>query len=425
MMNRRQYRQSPFAINLRGTHVALSFALALMLAATVATAAQAQTYTVLYTFSGKADGAWPYSGVIFDRAGNLYGTTFQGGDLKKCPTYPGCGVVYKLDPSGRQTVLHTFTSTPDGQAPGYGNLLFDTAGNLYGTTVYGGTGKNGAITNNGVVFKLSTKARESILHNFPDGSGDGAGPEAGLVQNAAGEFYGTTFAGGQYCSDSGCGTVFKMSKTGKYSVMHSFNGYDGFGPVGGLVVDGSGNVYGIASSGGLGYGTVFKISKTGKFSVLYKFKGAPDGYLPFGTLVLDKAGNLYGTTFEGGNASACPAFGCGIVFKLDNKGKETILHTFSGADGAGPFSGLILDATGALYGTTMTASNAAGTIFKLDQAGNFTTLYGFTGKTDGGTPFAGLTADQAGNLYGTTYLGGLAGGCPYGGGCGVVFKLTP
>jgi len=388
----------------------LAFALALTLAAAATTAAQAQTFTVLYSFTGGADGAYPYAGVILDKAGNLYGTTFQGGDLNKCPTYPGCGVAYKLDLSGKQTVLHTFTGSPDGQEPDFGNLLRDKAGNIHGTTVYGG---NIA----GVVFKISTAGKETILHSFPQQPGDAECPQWGLIQGATGELYGTTFAGGT--SSYSAGTVFKISKAGKESVVHSFNLKDGFGPESTLVQDAAGNFYGTTNSGGsIGYGTVFKISKTDKFSVLYNFKGAPDGYLPSGPLVLDKAGNLYGTTYSGGNANACPGFGCGLVFKLNKKGKETILHTFIKTDGMFPQNGLLLDAAGNLYGTTWTgAAHENGNIFKLDKAGKFTTLYDFTGGTDGGYPFAGLTQDKAGNFYGTASLGG--------GGYGVVFKLTP
>jgi uncharacterized repeat protein (TIGR03803 family) len=393
----------------------LTLALALLLTVVGTLSAQAQTYSVLYSFTGGADGAYPYAGVILDKAGNLYGTTFQGGDPNKCATYPGCGVVYKLDSAGKETVLHTFKGSPDGQEPDFGNLLQDKAGNLYGTTVYGGNV-------DGVVFKISSADKEAILHSFPQQFGDAECPQGALVQNAAGDLYGTTFAGGT--SSCSAGTVFKISKAGKESVVHSFNGYDGFGPVSTLVRDAAGNFYGTTTSGGsIGYGTVFKVSKAGKFSVLYNFKGPPDGYLPEGPLVLDDAGNLYGMTYEGGNANACPGFGCGIVFKLNKKGKETILHTFLGPDGAGPMSGVLLDAAGNLYGTTWAGgAHDSGSIFKLEKAGNLTTLYDFTGGTDGGYPFAGLTQDKAGNFYGTASLGGIT-KCESG--CGVVFKLTP
>jgi uncharacterized repeat protein (TIGR03803 family) len=429
MVKKMQYLPSLFQTISRGMHALLAFTLALALAAAASTAAQAQTYTVLHTFKAEAQGVQPWSGVILDKAGNLYGTTNIGGNLAKCPTYPGCGVVYELNPAGKETLLHKFKATPDGQEPTFGNLLMDAAGDLYGTTALGGTGQAGDISDNGVVFALKkTKSgglKESVLHSFPDGSGDGAGPEGSLIEDAAGNLYGTTFAGGT--SSYSAGTVFKITKTGQESVLHSFTGYDGFGPVAGLVQDAAGNMYGTASSGGsAGWGTVFEISAAGDFSVLYNFQGytTGDGGLASSgqPMVLDSAGNLYGVTWEGGDAYACPGFGCGVVFKLDPAGDETILHTFVGTDGAAP-NGVILDAAGNLYGTTWAGgSKGYGTIFELDSAGNFTTLYNFKGGADGASPFGGLTPDNAGNFYGTAYLGG---GIKWGCDCGVVFKLTP
>jgi uncharacterized repeat protein (TIGR03803 family) len=246
-----------------------------------------------------------------------------------------------------------------------------------------------------------------------------------LIQDAAGSLYGTTFAGGA-SGQLSAGTVFKITNTGKESVLHSFVGTDGFGPVAGLVQDSAGNLYGTASSGGsAGWGTVFKISAAGDFSVLYTFQGYPteDGGLASAgaPMVLDSAGNLYGVTTEGGNAYAkgCAGFGCGVIFKLDPAGNETILHTFVSTDGASP-NGVVFDAAGNLWGTTAGGgTHDQGTIFKLDPSGNLTTLYNFTGGvTDGGLPFAGLTQDNAGNFYGTTSLGGKHG-------AGVLFKLTP
>jgi uncharacterized repeat protein (TIGR03803 family) len=216
-----------------------------------------------------------------------------------------------------------------------------------------------------------------------------------------------------------------MSKSGKVTILHSFTGGDGVEPTGWLTQDAAGNFYGTAITGGsTGGGTVFKITKTGKFTLLYTFKGAPgDGFLPEGALALDKTGNLYGATSEGGDATACPAFGCGVIFKISNKGKESILHIFVGSDGAAPSGGVLLDAAGNLYGTTWAGgTHDSGSIFKLDTTGKLTTLYSFTGGTDGGLPFAGLTEDQAGNFYGATNLGGMT-NCESG--CGVVFKLTP
>jgi uncharacterized repeat protein (TIGR03803 family) len=417
MLSNRQHLQLlvPFQSPSRA-HVVLAITLVLLLCAAATTAAQAQTYTVLYKFTGQADGGQPYSSVILDKAGNLYGTTNIGGDLAACPSYNGCGVVYKLDSSGNQTVLHTFTSSPDGQNPTYGNLFQDEAGNLYGTTTYGGTGDCG------VVYEVSKQGKESVLHSFPAEPGDGECPDGGIIGNADGLF-GTTFSGGT--GDYSAGTVFTINRTGKESVLHNFDGNDGFGPVSILTQDPEGNLFGLTSTGGsTGQGTVFEVSKTGEFSTIYTFKGAPDGAQPFvAPLVFDKAGNAYGATWEGGNAAKCPAFGCGVVFKLDRKtARETVLHAFVGTDGDFP-TGLLLDPAGNLYGTTWAGgANNNGVIFKFDTAGNFSILYNFTGGADGGYPFWGLTPDGAGNFYGTAYQGGIL-QCM--GGCGLVFKFTP
>jgi uncharacterized repeat protein (TIGR03803 family) len=420
MMSKRQLQQPTFKINSRITQAMLALTLALTVAVVPTPQAHAQTYSVLYSFSGQTDGAYPYGGVILDAAGNVYGTTFQGGDLEGCGLFKGCGVVYKVDPSGKQTVLHTFRGNADGRQPYFGNLLLDTAGNLFGTTVYGGMKGNIGL---GTAFEVATTGRETVLHRFIGGAKDGQQPSQGLIQDANGDFYGTTVAGGNG-PYGGYGTVYRMSKSGKVAVLHSFIGNDGVEPTGWLTQDSAGNFYGTAITGGpTGAGTVFKITKTGKFTLLYTFKGAPDGFLPQGALAVDKAGNVYGATSEGGNANACPAFGCGVIFKISKNGKDTILHTFVGPDGAAPSGGVLLDAAGNLYGTTWAGgAHGNGSIFKLDKTGKLTTLYSFTGGTDGGLPFAGLTADQAGNFYGTTNLGGIT-KCESG--CGVVFKLTP
>ena len=216
MVNRMQCLPQPFQATSQGMRALLAFTLALMLIAAVSPVAQAQTYTVLYTFARGTHGAQPWSGVIFDNAGNLYGTTNIGGDFDACPTSAGCGVVYELAPTGKETVLHKFTNTPDGFWPGFGNLLRDSAGDLYGTTLYGGVGDNG------IVFELKKGKKEIILHSFPAEPGDGAGLEGSLIEDAAGNLYGTTFAGGNSGRLS-AGTVFKITKTGQESVLHSFN----------------------------------------------------------------------------------------------------------------------------------------------------------------------------------------------------------
>jgi uncharacterized repeat protein (TIGR03803 family) len=377
--------------------------LTLLVAAVLATgSAQAQTYTesVLYSFKGGTDGANPGAGLVLDAQANLYGTTINGGASN-------LGTVFKLDTAGTETVLHSFTRIPDGANP-QAALVRDAQGNLYGTTSLGGA------LGRGTVFKVDTTGRETVLHNFT-GEADGGFPvAAGLVQNAQGNLYGTTSAGGAY----GSGTVFEVDATGRETVLYSFTWTrgDGAAPYAGLVLDAQGNLYGTTEAGGDlgcesgGCGTVFKLDATGRETVLHSFTGTGgDGANPYAGLVLDAQGNLYGTTDAGGDL-ACESGGCGTVFKLDATGTETVLHSFAGTGGDGTFpqAGLVQDAQGNLYGTTNNggASNY-GTVFKLDAAGTETVLHSFTGTGgDGANPYAGLVLDAQGNLYGTTSGGG-------------------
>jgi uncharacterized repeat protein (TIGR03803 family) len=404
-------------------------ALAMMLTTLATPSAQAQTFTTLYTFTGGPDGAFPYGPLVRDTAGNLYGTTSQGGLAGGCGG-PGCGTVFKLDTLNNQTVLHTFAG-PDGVSP-YAGLLRDQAGNLWGTTYYGGA------KSMGTVFRINAKTgTESVVHSFK--GSDGENPLGGLVADTAGNHYGMTYIGGgtvtgSACGISSCGTVYKVDKTGKETVLYTFaGGADGGGPYyESLVRDAAGNLYGtlvfggnLADCNGLGCGAVFKVDSSGKETVLYGFTGLADGASPRGGLVRDSAGNLYGTTQYGGLSGGCTfGYGCGTVFKIDASGNFTVLYTFTGgADGGNPFSTLVRDSKGNLYGTTNAGAFGYGSIFKLDSAGNETTLYQFTGGADGGQPIAGLTRDSAGNLYGVALDRGST-GCT-GIGCGTIFKLTP
>jgi uncharacterized repeat protein (TIGR03803 family) len=323
-------------------------------------------------------------------------------------------------------VLYTFAGQADGGVPAAG-LVLDSAGNLYGTTEYRGT------SDWGVVFKLDTTAKETVLHSFSGGA-DGATPRAGLVRDSSGNLYGTALQGGPPCGPFTCGVVFKIDSTGNYSVLHGFTGVDGANPEAGLLRDSAGNLYGTTSAGGSGYGVVFKLdATTDKETLLYTFTGGTDGGQPMASLISDSSGNLYGTTQGGGDLSACIA-GCGVVFKLDPTGGETVLYTFSGgADGRYPSGDLIQDSAGNLYGITsaggvscIRSGEGCGVVFKLDPiTRKETVLYSFTGESDGGIPDkASLFRDDAGILYGTTALGGASGGCG-GGGCGVVFNLDP
>jgi uncharacterized repeat protein (TIGR03803 family) len=414
--------------SLRAASIALAFAVLLVPAIMPITAAQAQTYKVLYTFTGTADGGNPTAGLIQDKAGNLYGTAFYGGDIQDC-LGNGCGVVFKVDSNGNETVIYTFVGGADGETPQSG-LIQDGKGNLYGTTLFGG-GNVCPDNTCGTVFKLTPKSgggwTEKVIHRF-SGS-DGANPVSDLIFDKVGNLYGTTQFGGVY----GAGTVFKLDKSRRLTVLHSFRASaDGRFPVAGLVQDAAGNLYGTTHDGGSSdYGTVFKVAKTGKETVLHSFTQNPDGANPAGDLVLDARGNLYGTTVVGGKHSRGSASG-GTVFKLTKTGKETVIYSFTGnADGAIVEAGLVWDAKGNLYGTTAaggdSACNAAmfgcGTVFRLAPKRKLTVLYSFTGFPDGALPSASLLRDAKGNLYGTTYGGGQ--GTCGGNGCGVVFKITP
>jgi uncharacterized repeat protein (TIGR03803 family) len=285
----------------RAASAVLSLAIVLVPVVGASGSAQAQTFTVLYTFTSTADGEQPDASLIQDAAGNLYGTTQYGG------TKGGFGTVFKLDTTGKESVLLSFAGTPDAEDP-YSGLTRDKAGNLYGTTQYGGTGGG-----YGTVFKPDANGKLTLLHSFA-GTPDGVNPLAGLLRDAAGNLYGTTFYGG---TNGGYGTVFKLNAKGKLTLLHSFAGMpDGVNPYSRLIRDSAGNFYGTTFYGGtLGYGTVFKLDTAGKLTVLHSFNPSPDGAHPIAGLILDKAGNLYGATSDGGDLS-CGFSGCGTVFKL-------------------------------------------------------------------------------------------------------------
>jgi len=356
--------------------------------------------TTLYTFTDGGDGGSPYGGVIRDAQGNLYGTTFYGGAS-------GEGSVFRVGKSGHETVLYSFGKTPDGDHPS-ANLLRDKSGSLYGTNYEGGANGFGA------VFKVDSNGTETLIYSFQSGS-DGEYPGSGLIEDSAGNFYGTTGYGGA----SGYGTVFKISSSGTETILHSFTGTDGEYPFCTLVRDSAGDFYGTTSSGGAsGNGTVFKMSKKGHVTVLHSFANGTDGATPYDGLVRDSRGNLYGTTYDGG--AGCQGFGCGTVFRVSAKGKETVLHAFATSDGHYPdFGTLVLDKAGNLYGTTYAGGTAdMGVIFKVTSKGKESILYNFLGGADEGFPVSGLTEDKSGNFYGTTLGDGSST-------FGTVFKLKP
>jgi uncharacterized repeat protein (TIGR03803 family) len=358
--------------------------------------------SVLYSFAGGSDGAEPVASLIWDAHHKyLYGTTAGGGA-------PGFGTVFKINTAGKETVVYTFQAGQDGAEP-VASLISDDQGNLYGTTAGGGS------PGLGVVFKLSRNGKETILYTFAGGN-DGAEPTAALIWDAKKEnLYGTTLGGGP----DGLGTVFKLSKTGKETVLYSFvGGNDGAGPAASLIWDARHEyLYGTTTGGGApGYGAVFKINTAGKESILYTFQAGQDGAEPVAPLLSDDQGNLYGTTAGGGTP------GLGVVFQLTKSGKESVLYTFEGgADGAEPTANLIWDQKQQyLYSTTAGGGTLGlGTVFKLSKKGKETALYSFSNTGgDGQEPKGGLVWDANRNLYGTTAGGGAAG-------LGAIFKVTP
>ena len=342
----------------------------------------------VYSFKG-ANGEAPIEGLLRDAAGNLFGVTLYGGIINDtCGGVQagGCGLVFELDKAGKkETVLYKFRGTPDGYFPET-MLVGDSEGTLYGTTSWGGTAVFGT------VFKIgrTDKDKEKILYNFAEQS-DGGFPGVGVIRDSAGNLYGTASRGG----DTGCNS-------------------------------------------GQGCGNVYKLDSAGRETVLHAFRGGSDGWIPSSSVIGDAAGNLYGTTAYGGNMQVynCDGYwGCGVVFKLAPDGGYTVLYAFNYTDGFGPGGGLVRDAAGNLYGVTYEGGEkgsncngaTCGVVFKLDTAGKEIVLHAFTGGTDGAFPQWGLVMNASGNLYGVTQVGGdfKCGAELLVKGCGVVFKITP
>lgn len=371
--------------------------------------------TVLYRFPGGNRGDQPQSGVVFDSNGNAYGTTFYGGVY-------GWGMIFKLEPKNHgwvEQVLYNFLGGEDGYNP-TGNLLIDSEGNLYGTTVNGGNGTgclNEDYLCSGTVFQLAPSEsgwKHVILYNFCSRSGcvDGAGPE-GLTFDKAGNLYGSTVTGGQGC-ESGCGTVYKLSlSNGSWTekVLYTFDqNSDGYYPTPGITIDKSGSLYGTTySGGGYGYGIVFRLKhskRRWREVMLYAFNGSTNYRNPNGYLTLDSAGNILGSTT--GGSSGCD-YQCGLIFKLSRSKNgqwvESAVYTFDGPHGASPNAGLLLDSAGNFYGSTMLGGdNNFGEVFELKPGNDWTIqlLYSFTGQGADEIPNPGLIFGPGGSLYGTT-----------------------
>jgi uncharacterized repeat protein (TIGR03803 family) len=431
--------------------VLLAIAISAMVAPLSHAVSQGTVSAKEYHFRGSPDGSEPDGALLSDGAGNFYGTT-SGGGLKSCGfSAPFCGTVFKVSVGSTgiltETVLYKFQGGSDGASPA-GSLIFDHAGNLYGTTVTGGDPQVCNGEGCGTVFKLSPGSNgtwtETVLHAFL-GSTDVAQPAFGVVMDSAGNLYG---AAGGGCIEECNGTIFKLAPnsngTWTESILYTFLGGTDGGFPSALVFDGAGNLFGTTFSGGVvtsvcDCGTVFELSPpqsgtTWQKTVLYGFNDGLDGGSPSSGVTFDSAGNLYGETDDGGSF-ACPQSGCGVVYRLtpESSGwKFGVVYTFNGVNGsrgAQPSGGLTMDSAGNLYGTTFGGGNltcnngnGCGTVFKLSrQTTNtftFSKVFQFTG-TSGTNPNTGVIVDASGNLYGTTFDGGNT--CN----CGVVFDITP
>jgi len=319
------------------------------------------TETVLHTFAGGCDGAFPFAGLIADKAGNDYGTTTGGGI---CNSSVGFGTVFKITPDGAGSVVYAFQGGSAGEFP-TGGVIADEKGNLYGAI--GGGDPAGCSEGCGFVFEITTKSKMRVVYNFQGGS-DGDSPYGALLMDKMGNIYGTTLGGGgTSCDDGfGCGTVFKITPGGAETVLYAFQGgSDGWRPETGVIADSAGNLYGTTTAGGSGsQGTVFKVTSDGAESVLYAFQDGKGGIEPQAGVIMDKAGNLYGTTYAGG--TGCHTVGCGVVFKLAPDGTETVLYAFANRHGASPAAGLLMGKHGDLYGTaTVGGKDKDGVVFRV------------------------------------------------------------
>ncbi|HEX4160364.1 MAG TPA: choice-of-anchor tandem repeat GloVer-containing protein [Rhizomicrobium sp.] len=359
----------------------------------LAVPAAAQTYTTFYSLPGGSGGKYPIPGVIRDNSGNFYGITSNGGN-------DNVGVVYEVTASGSGTVLHSFSGGADGEYP-YGPLLRDKKSNLYGTTNSGGT------HGNGVVYKIDSAGNETIIYAFAGGTSDGCNPYQGLIMDKKHNLYGTTYG----CGASGLGTVFELAPGGKETVLHSFAGgaKDGSDPsfYGHLLMDKAGDLYGVTQEGGAANdGVLYRLNGKSKLKVLHGFAGgAADGCYSTGTVATDKAGNYYGSTY------GCGARNYGIVWEVNSKGAETVLHDFAGgtADGCNTVAGVVLDWKDDIYGnTSLCGASGQGTVWELGNTGTLTLLHSFAGGADGSVAYGELLRTAKGELYGTTLEGGTA-----------------
>lgn len=386
------------------------------------TTSKGATTEVIYSFAGEDDGEYTDTDIAIDAGGNLYGTSVLGGEF-------GGGTVWQLSPVGGgwvHTVLYNFTGGADGGEP-YKGVTLDGAGNLYGTAVTGGSGScEGGC---GVTYQLTKSGdiwTQRVIHAFTGGA-DGSGPGARVAVDKRGNLYGMTPTGGA----NGLGVIYLLRpKSGggwSFRVIHTFTGgADGSSGSAGKMVFRGGRVFGAATAGGNhSAGAIFQLTptQTGEwdFKTLYSFQGAPDGVFPYGAVLFDSAGNIYGTTYYGGTN------GIGAVYKLSpttsGEWNETVLYSFqNGNDGNSSISNLVFDTAGNLYGTTSEGGLGSGTVFKLTPGPNGTWTesipHSFQGPPDGAFPYAGMVGDGVGNFFGATVHGGDDGD-------GAIYKFTP
>jgi uncharacterized repeat protein (TIGR03803 family) len=391
------------AVNQLNKAAALLFVFGLSL-----TLANATTTDVIFSFE-EDEGEYADTDLETDSAGNIYGTTVLGGDF-------GGGTVFQLSPTANgwvHTVLYSFTGGADGGEP-YKGVTLDRYGNLYGTAVTGGSGNcEGGC---GVVYTLTNRGGKwthRVIHAFTGGD-DGSGPGARVTVDPAGNIYGMAPTGGAY----GLGTIYRIRQGSHgspvFTVIHAFTGgADGATGSAGRMVFRDGRLYGAATAGGtFGSGVVFELTRRGgewDFSTIYSFRGQPDASFPYGALLFDGSGNIYGTTYYGGANSI------GSVYKLSaqpaGEWAEEVIYSFQeGADGNSPISNLVMDNAGNLYGTTSEGGLGSGTIFKLSPVAagkwNETVVHAFEGPPDGGFAYNGMVVDAFGNFYGATVHGG-------------------
>jgi uncharacterized repeat protein (TIGR03803 family) len=387
------------------TRVALTLTMLMLLVAAATTMAQAPTYSVLYNLASHTGDPWypTWIGLFAQgRDGNLYSTS-QAGDLLNGQRY---GTVFQLTPAGSVTVLHSFTV---GGRPN-GGLTLGTDGSLYGTSVQDGTVY-------GTVFKITTSGEFTVLHNF-NGTPEGSGPRAAPIQGTDGNFYGTTYSGGK-CAH---GTVYKMTPSGKLTVLYTFGCSAGsLGGPAALIQGTDGNFYGTTIFGGGhpcngGCGGIYKMTPAGKLTVLHSFIYT-DGEYPDGAIIQASDGNFYGTTARGNYY--------GTIYKMTPAGGLNVIHDFKGdALGAIPQAGLVQATDGKFYGAAETSNGTGpGVLFQITSTGTYSVVHSFKG-TDGRYPEVSLFQHTNGTLYGDTSEGGGGTLCPNGAGCGVLYSLS-